>query len=40
MEEADKPIDFVAFCYLWIKDTPKKGKDNYKTALNSFTLYW
>lgn len=38
-DEADKPIDFVAFSRTWIKGTAIKGKDNYTTALNSFVRF-
>ena len=35
-EEAEKPIDFIAFSKKWICETTIKGKANYSTALNSF----
>ena len=35
-EEAEKPIDFIAFSKKWINETTIKGKANYSTALNSF----
>lgn len=38
-EEAEKPIDFIAFSRTWIKETTIKGKDNYTTALNSFVRF-
>ena len=38
-DEADKPIDFIAFCRKWICETSIKGKDNYTTALNSFVRF-
>ncbi len=38
-EEAEKPIDFIAFCRKWISETPIKGKDNYNTALKSFIRF-
>ena len=38
-EEAEKPIDFVAFCRKWINETSIKGKDNYSTALKSFVRF-
>lgn len=38
-DEAEKPIDFIAFSKKWISETTVKGKDNYTTALNSFTRF-
>ena len=38
-EEAEKPIDFIAFSKKWISETSIKGKDNYATALNSFVRF-
>ena len=38
-DEADKPIDFIAFSRKWISETIIKGKDNYTTALNSFIRF-
>ena len=38
-EEADKPIDFIAFSRKWINETSIKGKDNYTTALKSFIRF-
>ena len=38
-EEAEKPIDFIAFSKKWINETTIKGKDNYTTALNSFIRF-
>lgn len=38
-EEAEKPIDFIAFSNKWISETTIKGKDNYTTALNSFIRF-
>lgn len=38
-EEAEKPIDFIAFSKKWISKTTIKGKDNYTTALNSFIRF-
>ncbi len=38
-DEAEKPIDFIAFCKKWINETPIKGKDNYTSALNSFIRF-
>jgi len=38
-DEADKPIDFIAFSRKWISETTIKGKDNYTTALNSFVRF-
>ena len=38
-DEAEKPIDFIAFCKKWISETTIKGKDNYTTVLNSFIKF-
>ena len=38
-DEAEKPIDFIAFCKKWISEATIKGKDNYTTALNSFISF-
>ena len=38
-EEAEKPIDFIAFSRNWIKEASIKGKENYSTALNSLIRY-
>ena len=38
-EEAEKPIDFIAFSRKWISETTIKGKDNYATALKSFIRF-
>ena len=38
-DEADKPIDFIAFSRKWISETTIKGKDNYTTTLNSFIRF-
>ena len=38
-EEAEKPIDFIAFSRKWISETTIKGKDNYNTALKSFIRF-
>ena len=38
-EEAERPIDFIAFSKKWISETTIKGKDNYTTALNSFIRF-
>ena len=38
-EEAEKPIDVIAFSKKWISKTTIKGKDNYTTALNSFIRF-
>ena len=38
-DEAEKPIDFIAFSRKWITETTIKGKDNYNTALNSFIRF-
>ena len=38
-DEAEKPIDFIAFSRKWITETTIKGKDNYNTALKSFIRF-
>ena len=38
-DEAEKPIDFIAFSRKWIAETTIKGKDNYNTALKSFIRF-
>lgn len=38
-EEAEKPIDFIAFCKNWIATTPIRSKDIYKTSLRAFTKF-
>jgi hypothetical protein len=38
-DEAEKPIDFIAFCKKWISEATIKCKDNYTTALNSFISF-
>ena len=38
-DEAEKPIDFIAFSKKWISETTIKGKDNYNTALRSFIRF-
>ena len=38
-EEADKPIDFIAFSKNWIAAAPIKSKDTYMTGLNSFIRF-
>lgn len=38
-EEADKPIDFIAFSKNWIAAAPIKSKDTYTTGLNSFIRF-
>ncbi|MBR4414229.1 MAG: phage integrase SAM-like domain-containing protein [Aeriscardovia sp.] len=38
-DEAEKPIDFIAFSRNWIAETTIKGKDNYNTALKSFIRF-
>ena len=38
-DEAEKPIDFIAFSKKWISETTIKGKDNYNTALKSFIRF-
>ena len=38
-EEAEKPIDFIAFSKNWIATAPIKSKDNYTTGLNAFIRF-
>lgn len=38
-DEAEKPIDFIAFSRKWITEATIKGKDNYNTALKSFIRF-
>lgn len=38
-EEADKPIDFIAFSKNWIATSPIKSKDTYTTGLNAFIRF-
>ena len=38
-DEAEKPIDFIAFSRKWITETTIKGKDNYNTAIKSFIRF-
>ena len=38
-EEAEKPIDFIAFSKNWIATAPIKSKDNYTTGLNAFIKF-
>ena len=38
-DEADKPIDFIAFSKNWIATAPIKSKDIYTTALNAFIRF-
>ena len=38
-DEAERPIDFIAFSREWIGQTTIKGKDNYSIALNSFVRF-
>ena len=35
-EEADKPIDFIAFSKNWIATSANKSKETYSTGLNAF----
>ena len=35
-EEADKPIDFIAFSKKWIATSANKSKETYSTGLNAF----
>ena len=38
-DEAEKPIDFIAFSKKWISEATIKGKNNYRTTLNSFIRF-
>ena len=38
-DEAEKPIDFIAFSKSWIATAPIKSKDIYTTALNAFIKF-
>ena len=38
-DEAEKPIDFIAFSKKWITEATIKGKNNYRTTLNSFIRF-
>ena len=38
-DEADKPIDFIAFSKNWIATAPIKSKDTYTTGLNAFIRF-
>ena len=38
-EEAEKPIDFIAFSRKWIRETSIKSKDTYTTGLNAFVRF-
>lgn len=38
-EEAEKPIDFIAFSRRWIDEAPIKSKDTYTTGLNAFIRF-
>lgn len=38
-DEAEKPIDFIAFSRKWIMETPIKSKETYTTGLNSFIRF-
>lgn len=38
-EEADKPIDFIAFCKNWIATSSGRSKDIYTTGLNAFIKF-
>ena len=38
-DEADKPIDFIAFSKNWIATAPIKSKDTYMTGLNAFIRF-
>ena len=38
-DEAEKPIDFIAFSKNWIATAPIKSKDTYTTGLNAFIRF-
>ncbi len=38
-DEADKPIDFIAFSKNWIATAPIKSKGTYTTGLNAFIRF-
>ena len=38
-EEADKPIDFIAFSRKWIMNSKTNSKETYSTGLNSFIRF-
>ncbi|MDY6424488.1 MAG: phage integrase SAM-like domain-containing protein [Bacteroidales bacterium] len=38
-EEAEKPIDFIAFCKNWIDTSSNRSKDIYTTSLNAFIKF-
>ena len=38
-EEAERPIDFIAFSRKWIAEAPIKSKETYTTGLNSFIRF-
>ena len=38
-DEAEKPIDFIAFSKNWIATVPIKSKDTYTTGLNAFIRF-
>lgn len=38
-DEAEKPIDFIAFSRKWIAEAPIKSKETYTTGLNSFIRF-
>ncbi|MBP5775977.1 MAG: phage integrase SAM-like domain-containing protein [Prevotella sp.] len=38
-EEAEKPIDFIAFCKDWIATSSGRSKDIYTTGLNAFIKF-
>jgi integrase len=38
-EEAEKPIDFIAFCKNWIATSSGRSKDIYTTGLNAFIKF-
>lgn len=38
-EEAEKPIDFIAFCKNWVATSSGRSKDIYTTGLNAFIKF-
>ena len=38
-EEAEKPIDFIAFCKNWISTTQNRSKDIYSNSLRAFVKF-
>ena len=38
-DEADKPIDFIAFCKKWVDNSSCRSKDIYTTSLKAFIKF-